>query len=237
MSGRPLEASPAYSGPFRHAGHPRDTHQSLLLAWALSVTAHLLVLLMVLLRPDAGPARPYAASQPIMVSLVKLPQFEALKVIPSSPNSALKLMPSAAVLHRSTKPRLDGSFRNTGRVDGAVGDGGSQVECNTTQVVQRALQRDSLVRAAVEDVHRLGRTIVLWNGDWVRVGGQEGKGLSAVREAIMLEVAFAPERCQDEWLHGQVQLSLTDGGTRFVLGSHDWRWSDLLDVRSVRPDR
>jgi len=95
------------------------------------------------------------------------------------------------------------------------------------------LRRDRLVRAAVEDANRLGKSVMLWNGDWVRSGGQEGKGLSAVREAIMWEVAFVPAACRNQRMHGLVLLSLEDGATRFAIGSDEWRWSDLLGVHST----
>jgi hypothetical protein len=78
---------------------------------------------------------------------------------------------------------------------------------------------------------------MMWNGDWVRSGGQDGKGLSAVREAIMWEVAFAPESCRNERMRKPVLLSLADGRTRFAIGSGDWRWSDLLGVRRGPSDR
>ena len=68
-----------------------------------------------------------------------------------------------------------------------------------------------MVRAAVEDANRSGKAIMLWNGDWVRSGGQDGKGLSAVREAVIWEVAFAPEACRHQRMHGLVLLSLADG--------------------------
>ena len=71
---------------------------------------------------------------------------------------------------------------------------------------------------------------MLWNGDWVRSGNQDGKGLSGVRQAILWELAFAPEVCRSERVRGLVLLSL-DNGTRFAIGSDDWRWSDLLGLR------
>ena len=74
--------------------------------------------------------------------------------------------------------------------DGEGGGGGG--DCNTAHRVQQALQRDPLVRAAVENAHRLGQAVMLWDGDWVRSGSEDGKGLSAVREAITWELAFAP---------------------------------------------
>ena len=91
--------------------------------------------------------------------------------------------------------------------------------------------------AAVEGANRLGKAVMMWNGDWVRSGGQDGKGLSAVREAIMWEVAFAPEACRNERMRQPVLLSLADGNTRFAIGSGDWRWSDLLGVRRGPSDR
>jgi hypothetical protein len=113
-----------------------------------------------------------------------------------------------------------------------VGEGGGGGgTCDVARVVQQALRRDPIVRAAVQDSHRMGKAIMLWNGDWVRSGGQDGKGLSAVREAVMWEVAFAPEACRNRPVHGLVLLSLADGATRFAIGSGDWRWSDLLGIR------
>ena len=111
--------------------------------------------------------------------------------------------------------------------EGGGGGGG----CDIARAVQQALRRDPLVRGAVAGADRLGKSVMLWNGDWVRSGGQEGKGLSAVREAITWEVAFAPQACRNAPLHGLVLLSLADGTTRFAVGAGDWRWSDLLGVR------
>jgi hypothetical protein len=119
-----------------------------------------------------------------------------------------------------------------------VGEGGDPGgACDMGQLVQRALRRDPLVRSATENANRIGRSVMLWNGDWVRTGGQDGKGLSAVREAIMWEVGFAPEACRNKPVHGVVLLSLADGRTRFAVGSVEWRWSDLLGLHRTPPDR
>ena len=133
-----------------------------------------------------------------------------------------------------SESQLAGATSADGEGAGGGGGGGG---CDMARVVQQALRRDPLVRAAVEDANRLGKAVMLWNGDWVRSGEQDGKGLSAVREAIMWEVAFAPEACRNERVHGLVLLSLADGNTRFAIGSGDWRWSDLLGVREIPPDR
>jgi hypothetical protein len=99
--------------------------------------------------------------------------------------------------------------------------------------LQAALRKDPQVQSAVAGAHR-GQAIVVWNGDWVRHGDQEGAGLAAVREAIMWEVAFAPEACRREPVRGLVLISLNDapGSARIVLGADRWRWSDMLFVRA-----
>ena len=75
-----------------------------------------------------------------------------------------------------------------------------------------------------------GKAIMVWNGDWVATLGQEGKGLAAVREAITWEVAFAPQACRAEPVHGLILISMgqTQGSTRLALGLQAWRWADLL---------
>jgi hypothetical protein len=96
--------------------------------------------------------------------------------------------------------------------------------CDMARRVQSALRRDAMIQAAVAG--SAGKAILVWNGDWVRSGGEDGKGLAAVREAIMWEIGFAPPSCRAEPVHGLILLSL--GGTRLALGTRDWRWSDLL---------
>jgi hypothetical protein len=94
--------------------------------------------------------------------------------------------------------------------------------------LQAALHRDPMVRAAVAAAP--GRAIRVWNGDWVQSTGEDGRGLSAVREAILWEVGFAPPACRAEPVRGLVLFtpSETPGAARLVLGANAWRWSDLL---------
>jgi hypothetical protein len=113
-----------------------------------------------------------------------------------------------------------------GEGDGA-GSGGA--ECNMARRVQAALRKDPLARAAVHAAS--GHAIMVWNGDWVQAGAEDGKGLAAVREAITWEVAFAPPECRRQRMRGLVLLSLNDGSPRLALGAGDWRWSDLLGLR------
>jgi len=119
-----------------------------------------------------------------------------------------------------------------------AGAGGSGGGCDMPTLVQRALRRDRQVRSAVAEVHR-GKALRVWNGDWVRHRGQEGAGLAAVREAIMWEVAWAPEACRRQPMSGPVVLSMADspGAARIVVGGGQWRWSDLLFARGSRSSR
>jgi hypothetical protein len=103
--------------------------------------------------------------------------------------------------------------------------------CDMPRLLQRALRKDPLVQAAV--ARSGGKALMVWNGDWVQGEGEDGKGLAAVREAILWEVGFAPKACRSEPVHGLVLLSMKDapGATRLALGGGNWRWSDLLSSR------
>jgi hypothetical protein len=103
--------------------------------------------------------------------------------------------------------------------------------------LQRKLRNDPSVRRALASARRApgfeGRPLMIWNGDWVRHGAEEGKGLASLRQAIAVEVGFSPKACRAQAMRGLVLLSLADspGAGRVVLGAGSWRWSDLLDLR------
>ena len=113
------------------------------------------------------------------------------------------------------------------------GDGGRA--CNMPRFLEGKLRKDRRVQAAMAEA-RLDGAVRVWNGGWVRHGDQEGAGLASVREAIMWEVAFAPEACRREPVRGLVVLALSDGpgGARVALGAGAWRWTDLLGARARR---
>jgi hypothetical protein len=113
------------------------------------------------------------------------------------------------------------------------GGGGGGGSCDMAARVQSALRRDPIVRTAVAAT--AGKATLVWNGDWVRSNREDGKGLAAVREAIMWEVAFAPAACRAQSMRGLVMFSLNGdaGPARLAVGSPYWRWSDLL--RPSRP--
>ena len=107
-------------------------------------------------------------------------------------------------------------------------------ECDMARRLQAALRSDALVRAAVAARGLSGASAILvWDGGWVASPGENGKGLAAVREAIVWEVAFAPPACRAERVHGPVLFSVSDGGarTRIAVGAGDWRWDDLVSSR------
>lgn len=210
-----------------------------LVAGTVTVALHMMVVAALLWLNSAASPPPAPDRPPLLVSLVQpkpllLPPPEVTLMVPVSP--ALPALPrlvvSAAVVSVTASASDTSDILSDAQLAGAAipGAGGGS-GCDLAREVQQALRRDAMVRAAVVDAHRLGKAILLWNGDWVRAGGQDGKGLSAVREAITWEVAFAPAACRNVRMHGLVLLSLADGGTRFAVGANEWRWSDLLGVR------
>ncbi|HUO11270.1 MAG TPA: hypothetical protein VMU37_00805, partial [Caulobacteraceae bacterium] len=123
----------------------------------------------------------------------------------------------------------DAQLAGAASADSGVGGG----ECDMARRVQAALRNDVLVQAAVAQTG--SRAILVWNGDWIQSGGEDGKGLAALREAVMWEVGFAPPACRAQPMRGLITLSLNarPGAARVALGAPAWRWSDLLASREA----
>ena len=121
-----------------------------------------------------------------------------------------------------------GSGSGVGSGSGA--DGGA---CDMAGRLQGALRRDPLVHAAV--ARFAGKSMMVWDGDWLWFQGDTGKGLTAVRQAIAWEIAFAPAACRAKPMHGLVVFSLNEaqGPVRLAVGLGDWRWSDMLGTRGA----
>ncbi|HEY7852120.1 MAG TPA: hypothetical protein VIB82_04040 [Caulobacteraceae bacterium] len=224
----------------------------------MSLACHVGFLFALLWRPTPAPMPP--ESRPVAVELVPAPQPEP-KPAPPAPPAAAKPAPPrpakpARPLARQSHVRLSRTpapariYTAAAAADEGPaadsGDGVSEVQlagaasadsgpaggaCDMARRLQSALRKDPLVRAAVAGSP--GRALMVWNGDWVKHGAEDGKGLAAVREAIMWEVAFAPKPCRSEAVHGLILLSLNSGpgATRLALGQGEWRWSDLLASR------
>jgi hypothetical protein len=129
----------------------------------------------------------------------------------------------------------DGSGLGSGNGSGpGSGTGGGR--CDMVERLQTVLRRDAGIRAVAASAHSSlsgGRgALLVWNGDWLRNPGQEGKGLAGLRQAIAVEVAFAPAACRAQVVNGLVLIRLGDapGDPRLALGTGRWRWSDLLGL-------
>jgi hypothetical protein len=250
---RPSERPTLQGAPrgFSNTGLATGQRRNRLLAGALTIAAHIIIFI-ALFWPHSKSLPSYAAPPPppILVNLLDLPKpappapQEPARDQAGGPDIAVPPLPPATSAPKETVANAatpdNSDLLSESQLAGTttVGEGaGPASACDMGHAVQQALRRDPMVHAAVEGAHRIGKAIILWNGDWVRSGDQDGKGLSAVREAIMWEVAFAPEACRNMRVHGLVLLSLADGGTRIALGSDDWRWSDLLGLRKAPSDR
>jgi hypothetical protein len=133
---------------------------------------------------------------------------------------------------------------SAGQLAGATtaGSGAPGRACDMVQWLQNQLRRSARVQAAVARAHlnaspAARRGMMVWDGDWVRMPGQDGHGLAGLREAIMMEVAFAPAACRADPVSGLVLLSLGDsaGAPRIVIGTGRWQWSELLSPRRGAP--
>ena len=224
---------------------PLATRRGRLLAAALSVAGHLAVILALFLALTPPP--PTAEPVPMQVSLV---DWRSLSPTPTTPAAARRsasplastivARPTpvrAAVDHlAAAAPAADtGSQLSEAQIAGAAtaDSGAAGRACDMPRRLERALGSDPLVQAAVAG--SAARALMVWNGDWVRQGGEDGKGLAAVREAIMWEIAFAPPACRAEPVRGLVLIAVNPapGSVRIAIGSAEWRWSDLLTPSRV----
>ena len=226
----------------------RRQNQSRVLAAAVSLLAHGALLFAVLSLPGKAPA-PLEETPPITVELVDLPSLlpdptpapaapakaaparaapppQRIKPRPTPPRAAALTLPSAPpeVEPRLTEAQLAGATVAGAGSGGGSGGGGGGV-CDMPARVQAALRQDPLVRTAVAGLG--GKAALVWNGDWVRSGREDGKGLAAVREAMMWEVGFAPPERPAQPVHGLILFAL-GGGVKVVVGTGQWRWSDML---------
>ncbi|MBU2380242.1 MAG: hypothetical protein KJ824_13865, partial [Alphaproteobacteria bacterium] len=109
--------------------------------------------------------------------------------------------------------------------------------CDMIRRIQDALRDNPGVIAAAARAHDAlpasQRALLVWDGDWVSNPGEAGRGLAGLRQAIAVEIAFAPPECRRQAMRGLVLLTLADGadGPRLALGQGQWRWSDLTGAR------
>jgi hypothetical protein len=233
--------------PLAPDGRRDATRRRRLGAAGLSIVSHLLIFLVVLSVPTK-PLEP--EPQPMTVALVALPRPAPKPARPAAHRAAIDRRRPRRSIARRAPPRPDvvpltADEAQAAQADAGLSDaqlaGASAADsgapggaCDMARRVQSALRRDPLVQAAVAG--SAGKAIMVWNGDWVRSGGEDGKGLAAVREAILWEVGFAPEACRAQPVHGLVLLSLgqAPGAPRLAVGLDEWRWSDLLGRRPPR---
>ena len=183
-------------------------------------------------RPAPTPRRIVRAPQPSEVPPRFVPPEPAPP--PPAPEGAVREAELASATTAESEAAGGGIGEGFGQGGAGSCTGGL---CDMVSRLQRALRSDAHVRAAVAGARRApgfaGRPLVIWNGDWVRHGVEDGKGLASVRQAIAVEVAFAPKACRAQRMHGLVLLSMNDwpGSPRLVLGAGAWRWSDLVFAR------
>lgn len=184
----------------------------------------------------AAPARaepekptPPKPAAPVRPALVRPPPEVEPLVAGAAPSSEPSVVLGEADLAGATVAGSGGGGSGSGSGTGS-GEG-----CDMVRLLQDKLRKDPEVRSAASQAHRAvgGKAILVWNGEWLKNPGQDGKGLAGIRQAIAMEVAFAPAACRAEPMRGLVVIAFDDrpGGPKLALGSGAWRWTDLLGAR------
>ena len=230
----------------------------------LSIVAHLLILLVLLPPTPSTPqtfdlgavtitlvdSRPLfaAALRPQLVAPTRAKQ--KLRTVPKAPprrraiarrtppRRAARVQPAADAFGAQAGQETDAELSDAQLAGAATAGSGSGAgvgggrACDMAGRLQAALRKDPMVQTAV--ARFAGKAILVWDGDWVWMRGDDGKGLTAVRQAVMWEIAFAPKACRAEPVHGLVVVSASaaPGAARLAVGLNAWRWSDLLTPHS-----
>jgi hypothetical protein len=186
------------------------------------------------LPPAPAPPKKAPIGPPAPAKAKSTPKKAAVRASRARPSPAPR--PAEAAFAPGDASELsDAELAGAASVGSGGGGGGGGGECDMARRLQNALRRDPLVISAMAQANAGGprRAVLVWRGDWVQSRGEDGKGLAAVREAILWEVGFAPKACRAQVVHGLIQVSLGDapGLPRLVLGAPQWRWSDLLAAR------
>ncbi|WP_238537091.1 hypothetical protein [Caulobacter sp. AP07] len=183
--------------------------------------------------PAAAPPAPAESPPRSRLKPVRRPPPPDVEPLPASE------IPTPAPVFGLGEAELAGA-RTAGSGAGGGGAGGEGGGCNMVRLIQDGLRKNPRIQSAIARAHpdavAAGKAIMVWDGDWMRNSGEEGKGLAGIRQAIAMEVAFAPEPCRADPVHGLVLISLNDGprSVRLALGTGRWRWSDLALTQSTR---
>lgn len=186
---------------------------------------------------DAVPALPSPPARPAPKIRVHVPRSVVAPIPPVHVTPAPVSQPFATLSDGQLVGAVTAGSGGGGSGEGVGGGSGGSGEarCDMVERLQAALRRDADIAAVVEGARRGtgGRALHVWNGDWVQNPGQAGKGLAGLRQAIAMEVAFAPAACRAQPMRGLVLITLGDGAgaSRLALGTGAWRWTDLLAAR------
>lgn len=212
------EPDPAPTGPPAEVPTPSQAAQTKEAAKAPTVTP----------KPQTAPPPPIHRTPPPRVPT----EVVAVSSAPPAPN--MRLLGDGEL----AGALVAGAGAGGGSGEGGSGGGGSGgsgtgTGCNMAGRLQALVRRDArvqaTVRAAQAQMQSGRRAIVIWDGDWVHALDQDGRGLAGVRQAIAVEVAFAPRECRMERVNGTVVVSLGDdaGSPRLAFVAPSWRWGEL----------
>jgi hypothetical protein len=190
--------------------------------------------------PAPSPKRPSPAKRVTRKAVAKHAPTRPAPVKPVSRHAMARPKPAARNVETleadeeptgGTNAELNES-QLAGAADAGSGGGGGG-SCDMAARLQAVLRKDRLVRDSVAGY--TGKAIMVWDGDWIWMRGDIGRGLTAVRQAMAFEIAFAPEACRSARVHGLVVFSLNgaQGPVRLAVGQGDWRWTDLLSPRGT----
>lgn len=122
----------------------------------------------------------------------------------------------------------------------ATAPGGStdalEAKCGVVETLQRALQEDAAVQAALalipKDARSVANAVSVWNTTWTVPGeAREAAALQALKALITNRLGETSPACRLQPLRGPrlITLQSARGPTSLAIGSGEWRWADLME--------
>lgn len=202
----------------------------------LVLAAHLLVVLFLVLARRVPDARPVQATLQLL-SLRNTPgapakPAAARSVTPAPP----KPTPAPVTLPTPPPPPVIGLAAGGEVVGASVGvDGG----CAMPTAIAKAIEGNPAAIAALQalppEVRSKADAVMIWDTDWLRAPASDGSdGLLPVRQVIEQVFAASAPQCIEVPVTGPqfIPVTVSDRTVMLVVGSGNWAWKNLLDLKS-----
>ncbi len=195
------------------------------------ITVHLLVLLWLFTRPITEQVRRDAGGDLVLISISDGKPAATPPTVPKPPPAIVLPAPAIILPSPLPTPTEQQNWSQAGQAGG----------CSLAARSAEAIARDPAAMAELAALPPAYRTsadaVMLWNGEWLASapGTIAPPPTPSLRRVVEQVVADASPECQTAPMAGPQFLAIPEQSrnTTLVIGSGEWRWSDILAISSA----